>query len=58
MPYDNVPKSLWGKMDRCVAQVKAKGGGVDPYAVCYKSVVGGGIASAAKKKQQKGKGGY
>lgn len=55
MPYDNVPKALWGKMDRCVEHVKKKGGSKDPYAVCYSSVVGSGVASAAKKRMKGGK---
>jgi hypothetical protein len=58
MPYDNVPKALWGKMDRCVAKVKAKGGSKDPYAVCYASVVGKGVSDAAKqRKSSRKKGG-
>ena len=38
MPYSNLPKSLWGKMEDCVADVKAKGNVDDPYAVCYASL--------------------
>lgn len=44
MPYKNLPKRLWSKMERCVAKVKAKGGKVNPYAVCYE------ILMRAKKK--------
>jgi len=40
MPYPNMPKSLWAKMERCVARVKVKHTGVKPYAVCYKSLMG------------------
>jgi len=50
MPYKNLPKSLWGKMDRCVAQVKKKNPQANAYAVCYASIVGDGIKKAAKKK--------
>jgi hypothetical protein len=53
MPYDNVPKALWPKMERCVAQVKKKGGSKNAYAVCYSSVVGSGVAAAAKKRMKK-----
>ena len=51
MPYANVPKALWGRMDRCVADVKAKGKGKNAYAICYSSVVGGGIKKAARKRK-------
>jgi hypothetical protein len=54
MPYANVPKALWGKMDRCVADVKAKGNVSNAYAVCYKSVVGSGVQDAAKARKKKG----
>jgi hypothetical protein len=50
MPYSNVPKSLWPKMERCVADVKAKGKGKNAYAICYSSVVGSDISTAAKKR--------
>jgi hypothetical protein len=50
MPYANLPKSQWAKMDRCVAKVKARGGKVNAYAVCYASIAGAGIKKAAKKK--------
>lgn len=53
MPYANVPKGLWGKMDRCVEHVKSQGGKKDPYAICYSSVVGGGVHEAAKKRMKK-----
>lgn len=55
MPYANVPKALWPEMERCVADVKAKGGKKDPYAICYSSVVGSGVAAAAKKRMKGGK---
>jgi len=36
MPYPNLPQSLWGKMEKCVARVKARQGKkVNPYAICY-----------------------
>lgn len=54
MPYANVPKGLWDKMDRCVEQVKAKGNSKNAYAICYASVVGGGVKAAAKDRMSKG----
>ena len=39
MPYPGVPKSKTAKMERCVAHVKAKGGKVNPYAVCNASIM-------------------
>ena len=51
MPYSNLPKSKWVKMERCVASVKGK---VDnPYAVCYNSLMGG--AKRALKNKVKSK---
>ncbi len=35
-----MPKEKWGEMERCVADVKAKGGTTNPYAVCYDSIMG------------------
>ena len=52
MPYDNVPKALWPKMERCVARVKAQGKGKNAYAICYSSVVGGGVHEAASKRKK------
>ncbi len=40
MPYPNMPESTWTRMERCVADVKAKGGTANPYAVCYSSIMG------------------
>jgi hypothetical protein len=54
MPYANVPKSMWGKMDDCVAKVKAKGKGKNAYAICYASVVGKDVAGAARSRLKKG----
>jgi hypothetical protein len=54
MPYSNVPRPLWGKMEDCVAKVKAKGKGKNAYAICYASVVGGGVAGAARSRMKKG----
>lgn len=41
MPYTNVPKALWGKMDRCVQDVMAKQGvsKSSAIAICHDSVV-------------------
>jgi hypothetical protein len=50
MPYANLPKSLWDKMDRCVRDVKAKNPKVNAYAVCYASITGKGVKAAAKKR--------
>ena len=46
MPYPNMPKDKWDEMERCVAEVKARGGVDNPYAVCYDSIMG-------KKKKRK-----
>lgn len=54
MPYDNVPKALWPKMERCVARVKKQGKGKNAYAICYSSVVGSGVKGAAKSRSKKG----
>jgi hypothetical protein len=54
MPYSNVPKSMWPKMERCVADVKKKGKGKNAYAICYAAVVGSDVASAAKARMKKG----
>lgn len=54
MPYANLPKHLWPKMERCVAKVRAKGGGVNPYAVCYSSIVGENVKKTAKGRLKKG----
>jgi hypothetical protein len=54
MPYSNVPKNLWPKMEKCVADVKAKGKGKNAYAICYASVVGSDVASAAKSRLKRG----
>ena len=40
MPYKNLPKRLWPKMERCVAKVKRSSRGVNPYAVCFASIKG------------------
>ncbi len=39
MPYKNLPKSLWKKMERCVAEVKKQGKAKNPYAVCYETLM-------------------
>lgn len=53
MPYSNVPGHLQDKMERCVAQVKAKSSGKNAYAICYRSVVGGSVKSAANNERRK-----
>lgn len=40
MPYPNMPKSTWPRMERCVRDVKKRGGVTNAYAVCYKSIMG------------------
>jgi hypothetical protein len=57
MPYANVPKHLWPKMESCVARVKSSGKGKNAYAICYSSVVGSDVADSAKKRLAKKKGG-
>lgn len=57
MPYSNVPKALWPKMEDCVAKVKAKGGAKNAYAICYASVVGSSVAGAARSRLKGGKSG-
>lgn len=49
MPYPNMPKGMWPKMEKCVADVKAKGKGVNAYAVCYDSIMGKGKGGGKKK---------
>lgn len=40
MPYTNVPKTLWDKMDRCVARVQQAGHSKPrAVAICYASIV-------------------
>lgn len=51
MPYKNLPKSKTDKMDRCVKQVKKESPDVDPYAVCYNSIME--KAKENKKKKDK-----
>jgi hypothetical protein len=43
MPYNNMPKSKWAAMERCTADVKAKGKVDNPYSVCYSSIMGKSI---------------
>ena len=53
MPYSNLPKHLWPKMERCVAKVKAKGGTKNAYAICYSSIVGENVKKTAKGRMSK-----
>ena len=39
-PYPNMPKSLWGKMERCVARVKRQKGSKNAYGICYDAIMG------------------
>lgn len=40
MPYNNLPKSKWIKMEHCVKEIKEKGEkDLNPYAVCHKSIM-------------------
>ena len=52
MPYKNLPKRLWGKMERCVARLKKEGKIDNPYAVCFNAIKGGS-RRAIKKKNKK-----
>lgn len=55
MPYSNVPSALTTKMDRCVTRVQRQGKTKEQaIAICYKSVVTGGIARAATKAKKGG----
>lgn len=48
MPYSNLPKSQWSKMERCVKDVMAQGHDKkSAIAICYTSIRGG--AGSAKK---------
>jgi hypothetical protein len=50
MPYSNMPKAMWPKMEKCVADVKAKSKGVvNAYAVCHDSIMGKGKGGGKKK---------
>jgi hypothetical protein len=55
MPYPNMPKSMWPRMERCVARVKSQGKGKNAYAICYSSIMGSDIQSAARKRLKGGK---
>lgn len=50
MPYNNVPESKTGKMDRCVEGVKKSNPSADPYAICYSSIMGKLKKNYKKKK--------
>ena len=39
MPYPNMPRELWGAMERCTADLKKEGKVKNPYAVCYTSIM-------------------
>jgi hypothetical protein len=42
MPYDNMPKSMWAKMDSCVEKVQGEGKSKDSaIAICYTSMMKG-----------------
>lgn len=57
MPYANVPKRLWGKMDRCVERVMAKQKVSKPraIAICHRSVVGKELEMSNARKKRKAK---
>lgn len=55
MPWSNVPKSLWPKMERCVTKLKGEGKSESSAnAMCYSSIVGKGVAKEAKSRLKKG----
>jgi len=54
MPYSNVPRHLWGKMDSCVQQVMAREG-VDKkraIAMCHASLVKEAEVASSKDRRQ------
>lgn len=56
MPWSNVPKELWPKMERCVTSVMKSGKDKSTAtAICHKQVVGGGTAKAARSQRKGGK---
>lgn len=55
MPFSNVPKSLTGKMDRCVQSVMKSGKSKkSAIAICYKQVVGSAVRDEASRRSRKG----
>lgn len=53
MPWTNVPKALWPKMERCVSDLKSKGKSEQSAnAICYSSIVGEGVRSAARDRKK------
>jgi len=52
MPYPGVSKSKESKMERCVAKVKASGDNVNPYAVCFSSIMGKTLHKRKKKAEK------
>lgn len=41
MPYNNMPESMWGKMDSCVKDVMGQGKDKQhAIAICYTSMMG------------------
>lgn len=55
MPYQNMPESKWPKMEKCVAEVKAKGKVNNAYAVCYSSIMGDLSKKLAERHVKKNK---
>lgn len=52
MPYSNVPAGLTSKMDSCVKSLVSKGKTKkQAIAICYDSVVNGGVAKAANRRK-------
>lgn len=53
MPYTNMPRSMWPKMDRCVKSVMAQGHDKQgAIAICYASMMGKDISDKAEKEMQ------
>jgi len=56
MPWSNVPRELWPRMERCVAHAKSQGHDErSANAICYSSVVGKGVHKAASDRKKGGK---
>ncbi len=53
MPYNNIPKSKTALMDKCVKDVKKSNPDVNPYAICYSSIMKTAIKNHRKKIKNK-----
>ena len=56
MPWSNVPKALWPKMERCVTDVQKKGHTKkEAIAICYTSIVSKGVEDVARRRKNGGR---